>query len=326
MTEHADPFFGRWAQHQRPPLTRYRRAAVRIEHAALHDELATIDAELETLSARRRAVLDRLGAVRADRWPRDAQCHRRRRARVDEIPLPPAPSGAEPLGGVDLRATCLGLLRRHGPCGLRELHGLLHRHGYRIDGPRAVQGLADAMAYEVRQGRAVRIERGVYGAVAAGPATRSTDPLPWEDPDVDRPQIDPVVLDDPERWGGGAWPAAPERPGSQVRPPDRYDPSTLDEDIQRARSRASALVELRPAAEQVPPPSADESAATDTGQAEHHVGDHWERFVDESVPTVRNWAQHRRAWAQREAERERRREEGEGRSHLWGGDPEPGGP
>lgn len=313
MTEHRDPSFERWAARQRPPLTRAGRAGARVEHAASHDALATIDAELETLSARRRAVLDRLNALRSDLWPDDHRCHRRRRSRVDEVPMPPAPAGAEPLGGVELRSTCLGILRRQGPCGLRELHGLLHRHGYRIDGPRAVQSLADAMAYEVRQGRANRLARGVYGAVAAGPDPIDAEPLPWDDPDEDRAQVDPVVLDDPERWGGPSWPDPPDRPGSQVRPPDRYDPSTLDDDIRRARARSAAL--------------ADELAEERRRAADAEGVDdaRWERFVDESVPTVRIWAERRRVQDRHGAERARRREESGG-SHLWGDDPAPEDP
>jgi hypothetical protein len=301
VSEQSDPFFERWARSQRPPLTQYPRAVARVEHAATHHELATIDAELETLCARRRAVLDRLGAVRAELWPDDQRCHRRRRNRVDEVPLPPAPPGAEELGGVDLRATCVGILRRHGPCGLRELHGLLHRHGYRLVETRAVQRLADAMAYEVRQGRAVRIARGVYGAVAAGPDLIGSQALPWDDPDEDRPQVDPVVLDDPERWTSGAWPEPAEHPvsaASQVRAPDRYDPSTLDEDVRRARARVAALLDDRT------------------------VPDRWDRFVDESVPMVRTWVQRRRIQADRRVER--------GGAHPGadraGGDPEPEDP
>lgn len=307
MSDHADPFYERWARRQHPPLTSSRRASARVEHAALHDELAAIDAELEVLCARRRAALDRLGALRGDLWPLDQRCHRRRQSRVDEIPMPPAPHGAEALGGAELRATCLGILRRQGPCALRELHGLLHRHGYRIEGERAVQSLADAMAYEVRQGRAHRVARGVYGAVADGAERPHAEPLPWEDPDEDRPQLDPVVLDDPERWSTGTWPAPPDRPGSQIRPPDRYDVSTLDDDVRLARARAAALPRRHP-------------------HAEAHDASHWQRFVDESVPMVQNWAARRRRWAERNEERGRRRAQDGGDAHLWGDDPPSDGP
>lgn len=302
MSDQIDPSFSRWAERQRPPLRHHRRAAARIEHAARHDELAAIDAELEVLCARRRSAVGRLDALRSELWPGDAARHRRRRARVDEIPIPPAPPGAIPLGGVDLRAACIGILRRHGACALRELHGLLHRHGYVIDGHRAVQRLADAMAYEVRQGRAVRIARGVYGAVGDGPRLPGPGPLTWADPDEDRPQVDPVVLDDPERWSGGRWPDPPDRPGSQIRPADRYGASTLDDDVARARARAAALADDR------------ETAPSDLAR--------WDRFVDESVPTIRTWAQRRRLWAARAAQRHRERERGAGSPWLW---PEDGG-
>jgi hypothetical protein len=302
VSDQRDPFFDHWAERQRPPLRNHRRAVARIEHAAQHHELAAIDAELEVLCARRRSAVGRLDALRSELWPGDATRHRRRRARVDEIPIPPAPAGAVPLGGVELRAACIGILRRHGACALRELHGLLHRHGYFIDGHREVQRLADAMAYEVRQGRAVRIARGVYGAVGDGPRIPGPEPLVWTDPDEDRPQVDPVVLDDPERWSDGTWPDPPDRSGSQIRPADRYEASTLDDDASRARARAAALADDR-----TPGP-------LDT--------DRWDRFVDESVPTVRTWAHRRRLWAQRAAERERERRRGAGPPWLW---PEDGG-
>src|SRR5690606_3265250 len=122
------------------------------------------------------------------------------------------------------------------------------------------------------------------------------EPLPWDDPDEDRPQLDPVVLDDPERWGGPSWPDPPDRPGSQVRPPDRYEPSTLDDDIRRARARAAALAdELARARRQADP--AEPTDPTHSGPAtDPHSADdaRWDRFVDESVPTVRIWAARRR--------------------------------
>lgn len=336
MTEHPDPFdppvdplLAAWATAQAPPLTRFPHAAARVAHAALHDELAAVDDELEVLCARRRAAVVGLVRLRPRLWPALMHKHGRRRGRVDEVPLPPIPPGAIPVGGTDLREVCLGLLRRHGPCALRELHGLLHRYGYRVDSDRPVQRLADAMAYEVRHDRCHRVERGVYAAVAAEEPARGgggsesalpLQPLPWSDPDPDRPQVDPVVIDDPERWSEGAWPA-PE----QSAPVGRYPDSALDQIVLLARQRAAAL-----ATHPTPPPRlTDEVEPTDgaapAGPGPVDVGHpatpsapastttppphppRWERFVDESLPTVQRWASLRRLWEER---RRRRDEEG----------------
>lgn len=242
------PDFARWVRAQRPRLK--PRVAARIEHTALCDELATIDGELEVLAARRRRCLAGLQRVRSTLWPGVDERHGRRPPMVDQPPIAPVPEGATALGGVDLRTVALGVLRRHGPLPLRELHSLLHRHGYEIDGENPVKGLADAMAYEVRMERCVRVARGVYGAVSeevprggvdAEVAWR--DPLAWDDPDEDAPQADPVLVDDPERWSGGRW-----------------DPPVAADDL-----------------------------------------DLWDRFVDESHPTVRNWVRQRGAWRRRAA-------------------------
>lgn len=79
------------------------------------------------------------------------------------IRLPPLSERPTPLWGRRLRSVCLALLRRAGPLILPEIHALLHHHGYRIDSSNPVKTLSDALAYEVEQGRAVRLERGVYG-------------------------------------------------------------------------------------------------------------------------------------------------------------------
>jgi hypothetical protein len=135
-------------------------AELRRDHAAALVELRAVDHDLGALLERRRACLDALDGLhrRIDR--RYGTRHGPRRApRVDEPPLPPAPPGARPLSGVELRAVCVRLLARHGPHRLRDLHGLLHCHGYVVAGPSPVKHLADAMVYEVRCGRARRRTR-----------------------------------------------------------------------------------------------------------------------------------------------------------------------
>ena len=74
------------------------------------------------------------------------------------------------VGGRRLRAVALTILRRHGMLTLRDLHGLIHAYGYCVHGSHPAKNLADAMAYEVEQGRADRIERGRYAQRAGGAA------------------------------------------------------------------------------------------------------------------------------------------------------------
>jgi hypothetical protein len=135
----------------------------------------------------------------------DLDCYfGRRPARPGEPPLPPTSDDPIHLRGRRLRATCLALLRRHGRCSLPELHTLLHLHGYALASRTPTKALADAMALEVRQGRARRPQRGHY-EVAPGyrPLRRGRSaPAPLVDP------IDPLLHWYPERW----WPAEPEAP------------------------------------------------------------------------------------------------------------------
>ncbi|MDZ7674953.1 MAG: hypothetical protein U5K30_07790 [Acidimicrobiales bacterium] len=212
-----DPVFGVRLRHEHPEVRPTHRQFARLVHEHDVDELRSIDAELDTLMARRRAVTERLAALRPRMWPATVGRHRRRPPRLTETPCPPAPVDAEPVSGVELRHLMVAVLQRYGPLPLRELHGLLHRLGYVVDSKRPVQRLGDAAAYEVREGRLGRVARGVYEAlVDDDPAGRvgleASDPLPWAEPDPevagDEPFIDPGVAWDPERWSGGAWPSA----------------------------------------------------------------------------------------------------------------------
>ncbi len=141
---------------------------VRVERQADRDallhRLERIDDRLEELSEERRAVVGALAALRDELYPPVPWSKGRRPPDVDTSPLPPATEGSQALTGRDLRATCLAILRRHGPLTLRELHGLLHRYGYVVGARRPVTALSDAMAYEVERRRARRVERGVYKA------------------------------------------------------------------------------------------------------------------------------------------------------------------
>ena len=72
---------------------------------------------------------------------------------------------------------------------------------------RPVPALSDALRYEVRVGRAKRVERGVYAIATPGelapPVRRSTPPLPPIPPPgiTEQPTpLDPVLDEDPATW------------------------------------------------------------------------------------------------------------------------------
>jgi hypothetical protein len=167
--------------------------------------LNQIDERLEKLSAERRSIVDALSELREELYPPVPWAHGRRPPDIDRSPLPPAPAGAQTIGGRDLRVTCLTILRRHGATSLPELHGLLHRYGYLVGARRPVTALSDAMAYEVERGRARRVERGIYASTCRPPRRRRAAPPladhpagPWLS---HRPSpLDPDLDDDPGTW------------------------------------------------------------------------------------------------------------------------------
>lgn len=219
-----DPAVRYW----RTPTVSIRRASgmplwARIERQterdALLHRLDALDTRLLALSTERRAIVEELGEIRDELYPAVPWCHGRRPPDLDCSPLPPAAPGADAVEGRRLRAACLSILRRHGATALRELHGLLHRYGYVVRAVRPVTCLSDAMAYEVEQGRARRLARGVYEAIGAEPPRRRDRPSPFPDlPDLPEPwastgpsALDPALDEDPSSWrtsGGEAGPGA----------------------------------------------------------------------------------------------------------------------
>lgn len=186
-------------------LSLWVRVERQTDRDALVHRLEQIDRRLETLSDERRAIVDALAELREELYPPVPWAHGRRPPDIDQAPLPPAPAGAQCLGGRDLRVTCLTILRRHGPQKLIELHGLLHRYGYLVGARRPVTALSDAMAYEVERGRARRVERGVYAATGLSQRCRRAAPElpehpwgPW--PAGQRSLLDPDVDEDPASW------------------------------------------------------------------------------------------------------------------------------
>ena len=165
-------------------LARGRRSSLLNTRSALLAELAMLDADAQELARRRVEVVAALRANRDELWPRVPWCRGRRPPTHDQPSLPPAPAGAMTIGGRRLRRLCLHVLSGRGPLTLAELHGAIHLQGYLLESRRPVQALADAIAYEVKLGHAVRHRRGVYGVghpPAAGPGMSGRGDDGWSD-------------------------------------------------------------------------------------------------------------------------------------------------
>ena len=141
-----------------------RRRAIVAHCAQLAEELDLVDRQLAELSRRRRDLALELAHQRNRLLP-TLRRRGRQPAADGSAQLPPVAARATPLWGRRLRSVCLALLRGAGTLALPELHALLHRHGYRIARREHVKVLADAMGYEVDQGRVRRVNRGVYECI-----------------------------------------------------------------------------------------------------------------------------------------------------------------
>ena len=140
------------------------RAEITTRREQLLDQLRSVDRSLARLATERRRLLDRLAELDAELhhpapWPRS----RRPGQHTLDDALPPLPEHVRWLWGRRLRAVCLRLLHRCGTLPLRQLHALLHLHGYGIAGDHPVKTLADALGHETEAGHARRIGRGRYG-------------------------------------------------------------------------------------------------------------------------------------------------------------------
>lgn len=169
--------------------------AMRLERDALLAELRSGDEAIAAWAARRRAILQRLGESRDILWPPARYLHGHRPPQVDQRYHPAIAGRAQPLRASDLRRVCLGLLERHGPCSLRDIHTLLIVYGYVIDHRHPVKALGNALAYEVVIGRATRERRAVYNR-AKGPNAGRIDPLVYESVDLedfDPQRTEPLV-------------------------------------------------------------------------------------------------------------------------------------
>jgi hypothetical protein len=203
-------------------LDRPTRVRVQIERDERIARLRQLDEELDRLAADRRELVDRLEDDRDRLYPPVPFVAGRRPPAHDQPPLPPQVTDPVLLGGRRLRSVALGLLRRHGPLALRDLHALLHWYGFAIDSPTPVRALADALGYEHEQGRAVRVRRGVYRA--AGPLPRRGR--------HGRPDLGPHPSPDPQERIATDEPAAPVPPGLDAAGPPA-EPDSAGERLDR---------------------------------------------------------------------------------------------
>ena len=187
----------------RAGLPRKVRIRYQVERDDLIHQLRGIDAELASLADERLAALSRLGELRNTLWPVEPGCKGRRPPACEHPPLPPTRSTAIPLVGTWLRSTCRAILSRHGPLTLRDLHARLHAYGYRIAHRHPVKTLADALGYETRMGRTVRLARGTYSLAPGSPCSEDLgDP---NDPDlVPGPGGSPGPGPGPDQRPGGS--------------------------------------------------------------------------------------------------------------------------
>ncbi len=180
-------------RHSRLPPAERRR--LQVNRDELLARVSELDRRLLDLTRERRQLLTEAEDLRDALWPIVPWQKGRRPPAHSEPPVPPLPVNADYIGGRSLRSATLGILARHGETSLRDLHALLHHYGYGIGSTRPVQALADALAYEVEQHRAVRLSRGVY---MLDPGFRPRAGRHGRN----MPLIDPTVMRDPDGWAG----------------------------------------------------------------------------------------------------------------------------
>ena len=82
-------------------------------------------------------------------------------------------AGRPVLRGLELRSLLVLLLvARAGPMTVHDLVSAVERRGFALP-RRASKDVADALRWEVRRGRAVRLHRGRYGAGTVAKVTRN---------------------------------------------------------------------------------------------------------------------------------------------------------
>ena len=144
------------------------------------DELDALDQEAVEWMRRKREADQEALAVHELLWPPVPAGWARRPPRPDQAPLPPVAADARVLAGVWLRRVSLSLLQLHGELALRDLHILLILYGFTVGGSRPVKALADALGFELEQGRVTRPQRG--STPRGGPTGSNLVPTPTSVP------------------------------------------------------------------------------------------------------------------------------------------------
>jgi hypothetical protein len=174
----AESIAGPYRRHRPQPRTPQEHEIELRQRAALLDEAWHIDLEQRRLAERMGAVRSMLAYSRVVMWPRvEARdiVYGFRRTRVKgPPPIPPPAKDAYWVRGRALRFAALAILARNHEraLSLPEIHRELHLAGYGISSRTPVKRLADALGYEDRQGRVVRVERGWYRIGILSPAER----------------------------------------------------------------------------------------------------------------------------------------------------------
>ena len=139
------------------------RARLNARHQQLVNDVRATDAVLAAAAKERRRHLTELAEIHDELYPKTLWC-RGRRPGPDRLtdPLPPLPADPTWLWGRRLRAVCLRLLHRCGTLPLRQLHAMLHLHGFGVAGEHPVKTLADALGHETEHGTTQRVARGQY--------------------------------------------------------------------------------------------------------------------------------------------------------------------
>jgi hypothetical protein len=260
-----DPYFAARHASAVHPVERQRLDR---ERQALVEALEDLDPRAGRWLEERRIVLEQARDLHERLWPKLPHHRTRRPPCPGSVPLPPLVDDPDGLRGMELRSVCMAMLERHGPLRLVELHGLVHLYGFKVESASPVKALADAMGREARAGRAVRLERGVYG-VAEPSRDRRPDGLP------DPP--DPVLRLASNRWWHG-WPE-PGMPGSTLR--RRFHSAAHDRAEQGDQGRSpdggERVGEAGPDGDQVPGGARDggawASGAAASGAGKDGAGD-----------------------------------------------------
>jgi hypothetical protein len=151
--------------------------ALLAESDALFDRATELDRAQQALAVELGEVRTQLAEIRIVMWPsidpEDLVHGFRFTRRAGPPPIPPVAPTARPVRGKHLRSAALAILARNArPMTLVEIHRELHLNGCAIASREPVKRLANALAYELVTGRAVRVRRGVYVLGELNPGER----------------------------------------------------------------------------------------------------------------------------------------------------------